>query len=209
MQQNKNKLISVFDDVKRIFPDFLKPHVSDFTIYYQGNDSLVVSLYEYGEAKPKRRAIVSANELSTFQKPLFVCQMERTHLTDFQVQLAFLSLPLRELIDSVLEPMQPLPDCSNREEPKAGVSPMITIAVTDANEGVTSLVDFLDCEDMGDPCEVVFRDMAVWFPFHDLPNRSGHFRRDGLCSPADFITKAEDMGFEAKVINNDCSNRWH
>lgn len=77
---------------------------------------------------------------------------------------------------------------------------MIKVLLRDPDDGYTALVAFPHSEEADDPSKVVFEDMALWFPFDELPNRSGHIRRDGLCSPEDFITKAEDMGFRGEIV---------
>jgi hypothetical protein len=99
--------ISIFHDIKRIHEHLLKPNVTDFRICLIRKHTLSVTVFEYGESTPKCRALVDCLTLEAFRRMLRSSESEGTYPTDFQIQLAFLSMTEQELIQHVLTQLEP------------------------------------------------------------------------------------------------------
>ncbi|WP_418642392.1 hypothetical protein ACNUDM_20915 [Vibrio chaetopteri] len=109
----KPKAVSVLDDIHRLNPMFLKPYITNFTVFQAQGSTFVFDLYEYGGQLPKKRATLNMAKYQPFSDAL----KNTKTLTPFQIQLAFHCLEISDVVE-IMDEMKVLneEDCLTKDE---------------------------------------------------------------------------------------------
>ena len=110
---NRNKEIPIRDDIIRLYPELLTHDVTELTISLIETELLVIELYKFNHNKPEKRALINSNCYKALSRISHHQNNEGTKPTDFQIQLAFLSLSPEEIQD-VLSQLEPIDTDSMR-----------------------------------------------------------------------------------------------